>query len=359
MSKKTSFPLDFGILVPVIVLILIGLTTLFSINATFFRSQLLFLVLGVCAYLFFSQAPSKALRLYTMPLYVFSIILLVITFFIGIESRGAVRWVDIFGVRIQFSEVLKPILALVLSAYLSQRDTSFKNLFLVVCFFTPVAFLIFFQPDLGNALLYALTLFFTLLVFGFPFYWFGVLFFMLLAFLPLGWHMLHQYQRERVLTFLYPMNDPLGKSYNAIQSIIAVGSGSFLGKGLQESTQSSLRFLPERHTDFIFATLSEGLGFIGSSVIVIAFVFLLYRIFLVYLNSDEPFCKIYAASTFFIILIQSFVNIGMNIGIMPVVGVTLPFVSYGGSSLISNFIFLGILNSMSRKSKQERVLEIK
>jgi rod shape determining protein RodA len=172
------------------------------------------------------------------------------------------------------------------------------------------------------------------------------------------WKFLHEYQRQRILTFLDPGKDPLGTSYNVIQSVIAVGSGMLMGRGLGQGTQSGLRFLPERHTDFIFATISEQLGFIGTLIMLVCFAFILYKIYTIFRNSDDKLAKILAAIIFFTFLIQIFVNIGMNIGILPIVGVTLPFVSYGGSSLLSNFIFLGFLSAIN-KGRREEILEIR
>jgi len=195
-------------------------------------------------------------------------------------------------------------------------------------------------------------------VFGFPFRFFflGLVFLSILS--PIFWRFLHDYQRQRILTFLNP-SDPLGLSYNAIQSVIAVGSGMLLGRGLGLGTQSGLRFLPERHTDFIFATLSEELGLIGAVLLIITFTFLLYKIFAIFRGQDELFSKTFSAIAFSLIFLQFFVNIGMNIGILPIVGITLPFVSYGGSSLLSNFILLGALSGMNRGNSSHKVLEIK
>ena len=218
--------------------------------------------------------------------------------------------------------------------------------------------LVFLQPDLGNALIYLMAAVSTFIVFGFPIRFFltGLVFLGLLS--PMVWKFLHDYQKQRILTFLNP-SDPLGLSYNAIQSVIAIGSGMIIGRGLGLGTQSGLRFLPERHTDFIFAALSEELGIIGSVLMVIVFAVLLYKIFAIFLHQENLFCKIFSIAAFFIIFLQFFVNVGMNIGILPIVGITLPFVSYGGSSLLSNFILLGILSAMNKEKGSLRVLEIK
>jgi rod shape determining protein RodA len=219
--------------------------------------------------------------------------------------------------------------------------------------------MIYLQPDLGSALIYAGVFFLALVVIGFPLRWFALSLLPAVLLSPLFWIMLHEYQRQRVLTFFQLNKDPLGTSYNSIQSLIAVGSGMFSGKGLGEGTQSALRFLPERHTDFIFATISEGMGFIGGLIIILAFLFLLYRIYTIFINSQGLFEKTFLICCFLFLLIQFFLNAGMNIGLLPVVGVTMPFVSFGGSSLMSNFIFLAIASSISISLKKKNVLEIK
>lgn len=357
--KKALFDIDWGLITPVIILVILSLTTLFSIDLSLFRSQLIFFIIGILAFLFFSQTNYRTVSLYSVPIYIISVVLLFIVLVIGIESRGAIRWLEFFGFRIQFSEILKPFLAISLSSFLSSRNNySFKTLFSGCLFLIPIIFLVFLQPDLGNALIYFMVAVLTFVVFGFPlrFFLFGLIFLSLLS--PIIWKFLHDYQRQRILTFLNP-NDPLGLSYNAIQSVIAVGSGMIFGRGLGLGTQSGLRFLPERHTDFIFATLSETLGVIGAILVILTFAFLLYKIFTIYLNQEDLFCKIFSIVTFSIIFFQFFVNIGMNIGILPIVGITLPFISYGGSSLLSNFILLGILSAVNKGETHDKVLEIK
>lgn len=279
---------------------------------------------------------------------------------LGIESRGAVRWIEILGIRIQFSEILKPFLAVSFSTFLAGvKQKSFKEFALSGLLLLPVAFLITVQPDLGNAIIYMLVALLTLVIFGFPLVWFvggGVL---AAVCMPFFWKFLHDYQRQRILTFINPTSDPLGTSYNAIQSMIAVGSGGIFGKGIGEGTQSGLLFLPEKHTDFIFATLSESFGLLGGIILFVAFGFLFFRIITIYHNSEDLYYKTFCILAFSLFLVQFFVNIGMNIGIVPVVGVTLPFVSYGGSSILSNFILLGLLSSLSTNLHRRDTLEIR
>ena len=352
--------IDFGLLMPALVLLILGLTGIFSLSFELFKAQLFFSVIALFVFIFFSQVNHQFLKSFGTVIYIASIIILFLVLLFGIESSGSTRWFEILSFRIQFSELPKPFLALSLSSFLVKRNNySIKSFFSVLVLLFPIWLLIFLQPDLGNAIIYFLVVLFLLLIFGFPLRYFFVSILLVSAFLPIFWKFLREYQKQRILTFFHLRVDSLGTSYNAIQSVIAVGSGMLMGRGLGQGTQSSLRFLPERHTDFIFATLSEELGFIGSILILIAFIFLFYRIFLIYKNSDSSFSKVFAQAAFFLLLVQFFINIGMNIGIMPIVGVSLPFVSYGGSSLISSFILLGFLSSMSKGADSKDVLEIK
>jgi len=360
MNKRTLLDVDWLLITPVLILLILGLVTIFSININLFKSQLLFSVIAIFVFFLFSRINYHVVKNYDFLIYIGSLFLLILVSIIGIESRGSVRWFEIFGFRIQFSELIKPFLIFSFASFLSTRDSkSFKNFVLSNVLLLPLALLIFLQPDLGNTLVFVIVQFLILFIFGFPIKYFIFCFLILSSMLPVFWKFLHDYQRERLLTFFNPKNDPLGISYNAIQAIIAVGSGSFLGKGFGQGTQSVLKFLPERHTDFIFATLSESLGFIGSLLIVGAFFVLLYRIYSIYKETDDFFCKLFAISSFFLILVQFFINIGMNVGLLPIVGITLPFVSYGGSSLLSNFILLGFLSSIIKTTRSKEILEIR
>lgn len=358
MKFSNLSSIDWLLMIGVVILLVFGLVTLFSVDFEIFRSQFLFSIVGVAVCLVFSQFNSSILRHYSLPIYVVSIISLSAVLFLGVESRGSVRWFNIFGVGIQFSEILKPFLAISLSGFLTNlNDYSLKSFVISLIFLFPIAFLIFRQPDLGNALIYIFVVLGTLLIYGFPLRWFAGGFLLWITSLPLLWLIMHDYQKQRILTFINPTRDPLGTSYNAIQAVIAVGSGMIIGRGLGQGTQSGLSFLPERHTDFIFATISEELGFIGSLIIIIAFSFIFYRLFLIIKNNDDKFSRTFSIIAFFTLFVHFFINIGMNIGIVPIVGVTLPFVSYGGSSLLSNFIFLGLLFAINKKKRRE-VLEI-
>lgn len=360
MRKKTLLGIDWWLLAPVLVLLIISFVTLFSLSRGLFLNQLFTLSVALVGFFIISRVRVETLQFIALPIYVISIALLSIVLIIGYESHGAVRWISILGFPVQFSEMLKPFLSLALASYLSTRsNTSPRTFITVLVLLAPIFLLIAFQPDLGNALIYGAVTLIILSTYGFPLKWFGFLFLPFLLVSPIMWELLHDYQRKRLLTFINPTSDPLGASYNVIQAMIAVGSGMFLGKGLSQGTQSGLRFLPERHTDFIFATLSEGLGFVGSFIVLACFIALCFRIYKIFTSIDNTFAKLFTVATFAFILIHFFVNIGMNIGLLPIVGVTLPFVSYGGNSLISNFIFLGIVSAMVATYSRRSVLEIR
>lgn len=357
---KSFLPrVDWLLVLPVSILIFLSLLTLLSLNVAFFRNQIFALIISIIAFFFISQINFHALKTMSIPIYVVSLVLLIIVLIIGIEARGAVRWVTVFGISLQFSELIKPFLALSLTGYLSGQSNRSPGTFVKIgLFLAPIFLLVYLQPDLGNALIYLFVTGFTMLFFGFPIVWFLLALLPFVVLSPFIWSRLHDYQRLRILTFLSPTSDPQGTSYNLIQAIIAVGSGQMIGKGFSQGTQSGLAFLPERHTDFIFASMAEGIGFVGALIVISAFIFLGYRIYRICIDAEDTFGRLFAASAFIIIFTNFFVNIGMNIGIVPVVGVTLPFVSAGGSSLLSNFILLGLLSAMGGRNRRN-VLEIR
>jgi rod shape determining protein RodA len=358
--RRTVYHIDWWLITPVIFLAAIGLTVLFSINPDFFRNQLFVLVLSFFAFIFFSQFPYKELPVFSVPLYVGSLAVLLVVLILGFESRGAVRWIAVFGYSLQFSEICKPLLSITFAHFLSTRSNSSPKTYLLsLAGLAPVLGFIFLQPDLGNALIYAGVGLLTLFIYGIPLRWFFLTSLPFIITSPFLWSKLHDYQRQRVMTFLHPMNDPQGRSYNLIQAVIAVGSGMFVGKGIGEGTQSQLKFLPENHTDFIFASLAEKLGFMGTIIVLVAFVALLWRIYQIISEVQDPFGKLFSITAFLFLIVHFFVNIGMNLGLVPVVGVTLPFISYGGSSLLANFIMLGILSSISVASRKKETLQIR
>lgn len=352
--------IDWWLVIPVMFLVIISLTVLYSINPLFFRSQIISFIFAIFVFWLISNINYDYFQPFSKIFYLFSIIFFGIVLIIGIESRGAVRWFDVFGISLQPSEIAKPLLSIAFASFLSSHSNrKIKTYICVLLLLIPVFFLIYYQPDLGNALLFAGVFFLTLIIYGISFKWLFITFFPVIFASPFIWNMLHSYQRQRIFTFLNPAADPKGGSYNLIQAIIAVGSGMFFGKGIGEGTQSTLKFLPENHTDFIFASLAEKLGFFGSLIVIITFTILLYRLYTIFVETKELSSKIFICCAFLFVLLQFFVNIAMNIGLVPIVGVTLPFVSFGGSSLLANFIILGIASSISTSGNKKEVLEIR
>jgi rod shape determining protein RodA len=290
------------------------------------------------------------------------LLLLVAVMFVGDTSKGATRWLDLGFVRLQPSEIMKIALPLLLAWYFQRREGKRNPLdYLIALAMVAVPFaLIVRQPDLGTALLVASAGFFVM-------YFAGLSFKLLVPVVVAGvlglglvlayedtlcapetdWVVLHDYQKGRVCTLLDPSKDPLGKGFHTIQSTIAVGSGGLYGRGYMEGTQAQLDFIPERTTDFVFAVFAEEFGLYGSITLLFLFLLLIARGLVIATRSNTTFCRLTAGSLTLVLFVYVFVNIGMVIGILPVVGVPLPFFSYGGTALLTLAIALGILMSVS------------
>ncbi len=324
-----------------------GVAIVGSVASSLVASQIIFYAVGILLFFLFSRIDYRIFGNIWKQVYAVSLILLITTLLVGLESRGATRWVSIFGFRLQFSELLKPFILTSLAVFLTEGKNSFKKYLLAAVLGIIPMLLIFKQPDLGSALVY-------LAGFGTMIFLSGInLMYLIpvaaggLVFLPIFWHFLADYQKNRIFSFLNPASDPLGISYNAIQATIAVGSGQLFGLGLGRGTQSQLLFLPEHHTDFVFASLAEELGFLGAGVLILVYFLLIWRIFKISEHAPDKLGKILAVSLAMMLLGQIFINIGMNMGIVPVTGITLPLVSYGGSSILATFITLGIIENIA------------
>lgn len=350
MLKKSNI---FILLVPILIFSL-GFVTLLSTSQNLVRSHLFYFVLGYMFLLAFSFIDYALLKFFWKYIYIFTIIILLITYFFAEARLGAGRWLSIGGFSFQPSEFAKIGVLAVLASYMVaniKRVNNLKFLLISVGLFTPPALLVLIQPDLGTSLVY-IALFMGLLFYSNV----SKFYFLLLAsilgiFSTPVWHLLQEYQKKRILVFLNPQLDVLGAGYNVIQSIISVGSGGIMGKGFGRGTQASLEFLPAHWTDFIFASFAEEWGFLGVFVLIGLYVFLLLNILYVSSRTDELFGKLLSVGVFFILFTQFTINVGMNMGLMPVTGVTLPLVSYGGSSMLVTLILLGLVNSIYIRSK--------
>ncbi len=291
------------------------------------------------------------LKTLAWPLYVIQLGLLVLTLAIGTGVGGASRWVPILGVQFQFSELAKVMMIIVLANYLGARrdrmDTLGAILGACVLVAPPLA-LVMLQPDLGTSLVFGAILAGMLFMSGASLRWLGILGAGVVAFVPFAWaNILKDYQKERLTAFLDPNPDLQGSGYQLFQSQIAVGSGGLLGKGLTNGTQNQLDFLPVQTTDFVFAILAEELGFIGGIVVFGLFLALFWRILVAAWRSPDPVGSLIGVGIASMILFQLVVNVGMVIGIMPITGIPLPFITHGGASLISLAAALGILQSVN------------
>ena len=276
------------------------------------------------------------------------ILLLILVFILGVETRGSIRWIPLGPVNIQPSEFAKPVIILFLAGFWSNRIVTWKNILKSFLWLLPVLGLVFKQPDLGTTITLGAIWLGFIFAAGISLKKGLVLLLTLVLVIPLILVGLADYQKDRLTSFLSPEQDPLGLGYNIIQSTIAIGSGEFIGRGLGQGTQSRLQFLPEFRTDFIFASLAEELGFLGSVTILLIYLFLISYSLKIASRSVDFFGFLLSIGVAVMIIFQTAVNIGMSVGLVPITGVTLPLISYGGSSLVATLISFGLLASVAK-----------
>ena len=296
----------------------------------------------------FAQIPPNIIYMFTPWLFVGGIIMLIAVLAVGDIGKGAQRWLDLGVAKFQPSELMKIVLPVTLAWLFahSQFPPSFKKMLIGILIIVLTASLIVVQPDLGTSLLIAMSGIFVLFFAGLPWKVIIAAIIGAVASAPIAWHFMHAYQKQRVLTFLNPESDPLGSGYHIIQSKIAIGSGGLDGKGFMGSTQAHLEFLPESTTDFIFSVLSEEFGLFGVIGLLCLYAFVIGRGLYIAAQAQDNFTRLIAASLTMTLFVYIFVNIGMVSGLLPVVGLPLPLVSYGGSSLVTLMISFGILMSI-------------
>ena len=338
---------------------LVGLAVLYSAsyeNASRVASQVMNLALALAAMWAVAQVSPQTLARLAVPVYAAGLALLVAVALVGEVAGGARRWLDLGVMRFQPSEMMKIATPMMLASYFHRRegairlrDFALAGLLLAV----PVAFIVR-QPDLGTALLVAAAGFYVIFFAGIGWKVLAGLAAGVLACLPPIWGLLHDYQRRRLLTLLDPSQDPLGAGYHIIQSTIAVGSGGLAGKGWLNGSQAHLEFIPERHTDFIFAVFSEEFGLLGNVVLLALYALLIVRGLSIAARAATLFGRLLAGALTLVFFTYAFVNMGMVSGILPVVGVPLPFISYGGTALATLFVGIGMLMSIHRHQKLVR-----
>jgi rod shape determining protein RodA len=343
--------IDRHLLAAVIALMLVGVITLYSASGESLNrvaAQLMNILFALCFMWVAANIPPHYLQRLALPVYLIGLILLFGVAGFGEVINGARRWLHVGVTRIQPSELMKVAVPMALAWYFDRYEAVLKMrdfVLAAVMLMVPVM-LIAKQPDLGTALLITAAGFYVIFLAGLSWKVLIGLTAAVLASMPLLWSVMHDYQRQRILTLLDPNQDPLGAGYHTIQATIALGSGGFFGKGWLNGTQAHLDFLPERSTDFIFAVFSEEFGLFGNLVLVTLFLFVIGRGIFISFNASTLFTRLLAGAITLTFFTYVFVNMGMVSGILPVVGVPLPLVSYGGTSLVSILFGIGILMSI-------------
>jgi rod shape determining protein RodA len=404
IDYKLSDKFDFGIFIPVSLLIAIGLTAIFSSTYNHptmsgnFERQLIWGLASLFIFFITYSLPTNTFKTIAIPTYLFSLLLLVVVIVVGRRVSGAKSWLDLGPFGFQPSEFSKIGTILAMSLYLSRKNTdidSFKDiLFSLSIGFVPVM-LILLEPDMGTSMVFmsmililifwkGISLFglFTVLSPGFVaisalfgFYYFigslvlilvmlllfkkdiffsGSIFALNLAsgfFADYLYNALSPHQQKRIQSFIDPNTDPLGAGYNTIQAKVAIGSGGIFGKGFMQGNQTQLQYIPEQWTDFIYCVIGEEFGFIGSMIVLILFLYLFLRILKIAASTKDEFLSLTLVGILAVYIIHYLINIGMVVGILPVIGIPLPFVSYGGSSLLVNMFMLGIIANVYRNRK--------
>ena len=350
--RRRFFIFDRSLAIILALILLLGCLAVSSAAMNFpgrFEGHLRNILAGIVVMWVAAMIPPQKLMRLALPLYVVGVALLVGVAVFGLIKNGARRWINI-GVIIQPSEIMKIALPLTLAWFFQKREGMIRwKDFLIagILLALPVG-LIMRQPDLGTAILVTSAGFFVIFLAGLSWRLIIGLGVAGVASLPLVWSLMHDYQRNRIMTLLDPTSDPLGKGFHIIQSTIAIGSGGLIGKGWLNGTQSHLEFIPERTTDFIFAVFSEEFGLLGNGVLLVLYLLLIGRGLIIAANAPTLFTRLLAGALTLSIFTYAFVNMGMVSGILPVVGVPLPFISYGGTAFVTLSLGIGILMSIQR-----------
>ncbi len=352
MSNKTWLSIDWALFTGLFTLSVVSMFVLYSAgdqNIALLTRQSIRIALAFVVMFAVARIKPEQLLRWTPYLYAAGLIMLVIVLGVGVIGKGAQRWIDLGIVRFQPAEMMKLAVPMMVAWVMVKKPLP-ASLPTVILGFIVVAIpaaLVIKQPDLGTAILIAGSGLVVIFFAGMSWKIIASLAAIVAAAAPLGWYLIHDYQRQRILTLFDPWSDPLGAGYHTIQSAIAVGSGGIYGKGWLNGSQSQLDFIPERSTDFIFAVFSEEFGFIGSLLLLLVYLFIVGRSLYIAIEAKDSYTRLLCGSLAVTFAIYVFVNIGMVTGILPIVGVPLPLISYGGTSMVSLMAGFGILMSAS------------
>ncbi len=353
---RKLFDFDLLLFFAVILLVVFGTVALWSVflhvdifNNTILVRHTVYAIIGVVLFTLFGLIDYKIFKSYSTFLYFFSVSLLVVTLIFGTNLRGTSGWLNLGFAYVQPVEIVKIFMIIFLAHFISKKRGELGEIATIVISFgmvSVIGFLILRQPDFGSALVVFGIWFFMIFVSGIKKRYLLSFVFLGAIFAVIAWSLFAPYQKARITNFLHPELDPQGTGYNVIQSIIAVGNGGAIGQGFGQGSQSQLNFLPEKHTDFIFATIAESVGFVGVIILFGLFAIIFTRFYFIAKDSKDSFGYFLVVGVMSLFFIHFTVNIGMNIGVMPVTGIPLPLVSYGGSALLSTMIACGFVMSV-------------
>lgn len=333
---------DIALSLSVLFLIIFSVVILASLDKSLFPFYFVYIFVSLGTFWFFSQIDFDITSIFSKHFYIVSIILLLLTLIIGRVTRGTIRWIPIGPFSLQPAEMVRPFLLVFFAKYMTQGEVNLSKIVKSLGLLILPVVLILIQPSLGVAILTVIGFAGVLIASKFNKKYLLIGIGGLIILLPLLWTLLVPYQKQRILTFLEPANDPLGAGYNSLQSTIAAGSGKIFGTGLGKGIQTQLAFLPEKQTDFIFAATAEELGIIGAGFVLVLSFIILSRLIHFMENAVSPAARAYMSGFFLIYLVQIFIHVGMNMGMLPVTGLPFPLLSAGGSSLLATMIGLGI-----------------
>jgi rod shape determining protein RodA len=350
LSHLNFFIKDIFLSIPVGFLLIFSVVILNSLDKPLFPSYFVNIIAAIFAFWFFSQVGFEIVSIFSKYFYIGSVILLLLTVIIGSVTRGTVRWLPLGVLSLQPAEIVRPFLLVFFANYLGQGEITLKKAAKALGLLALPVILILIQPSLGVSILTVIGFVGVLLASKFNKKYILIGFAGLFILLPLFWQILAPYQKQRITSFLQPGNDPLGAGYNSLQSTIAAGSGKIFGKGLGKGVQTQLAFLPEKQTDFIFAAVSEELGLLGAGLVLAATFAILFRLTYFMEHSVSPMGRAYISGFLLTYLIQIFIHVGMNMGMLPITGLPFPLLSAGGSSLLGTMIGLGIALGAYKKN---------
>ncbi len=361
MSRPNWRHFDWPLLLAVLLVSILGVIMMISAVqgdpqlTTYPRRQAIYVAVGLALLLATAVLDYHLLTGFTVPLYGLVLVLLVLVGVLGKRLFGAQSWLDVFGLfPVQPSELAKVVLALVLARYLAARQEHIGRLGTIVgalLIAAPILIFVFLEPDLGMTIVLAVELGFLLFVAGIRWSHLAGGVVGLMAAAPLFWSILQDHQRTRLRIFLDPTADP-NSYFNVQQALVSVGSGGLLGKGFGQGTQNQLHFLRVRHTDFIFSVIAEELGFVGACVLLLLLLFILWRLWRLAEQARDAYGRLLVVAVTAVILFQAVINIGMNMALVPVTGLPLPFVSYGGNAMLSFFLMIGLAESVAMRRQK-------